>query len=76
MADLQALDALHVWMVARGVTYARCGELELRLLPPALAPAAVEELPPLSPAEERRRSIEALLWSSGADPTPFLGVDQ
>lgn len=76
MADLQALDALHKWMAANGVLYARCGDLELRLLPPALAPEAVEELPPLSPAEERRRSIEALLWSSGADPTPFLGVDQ
>ena len=76
MADLQALKDLHSWMVAQGVPYARCGELELRLLPPASTPAPVEELKPLTPGEERRRSIEALLWSSGADPTPFLGAGE
>jgi hypothetical protein len=75
VADLQALKDLHAWMTANSVPYAKCGDLELRLLPPASTPVPLVETP-LSPAEERRRSIESLLWSSGADPTPFLGVDR
>ena len=74
VADLASLRELHAWMSTQDppVLYARCGELELRLSPPAPASVALSEQP-LSAAEERRRSIETLLWSSGADPSPFLG---
>lgn len=71
MADLAALKELHAWMKAEGIPYARTGDLELRLGPAAPPPAALIE-PPLSDAEEERRSLETLLHSSGADITPFL----
>ncbi|GAC1529082.1 MAG: hypothetical protein NVS2B6_17140 [Thermoleophilaceae bacterium] len=71
MADLAALRELYAWMREEQILYARCGELELRLSPPAPASAPLVEQP-LDEREERRRSIEALLWSSGADPSPFM----
>ena len=61
-------------MRTEGVTYARVGELELRLAPPiAPLPTAPADEPPDSPAERERRDLETLLASSGADVTPFLG---
>lgn len=75
MADQTARDALHAWMRSQTpeVLHAREGDVELWLSPSAPVPAVGGELPQLTPAEERRRSIDALLWSSGADPTPFYG---
>lgn len=66
-------------MRAEHIVHARCGELELRVVPaqPPLA-AKVVVIPP-SPAEadedpnaEARHSLEALLYSSGADPAAFV----
>lgn len=69
MADLAALDALYEWMRPRGVLHARYGELELHLGPPLPVAASVEAAAP--PEDPERDSIDALFWSSGADPTPF-----
>ncbi len=77
MADVATLEALSAWMRSQvpPVLHARLGDAELWLDSPASAPLVGVELPALTASEERRRSIEALLWSSGADPTPFLGGD-
>lgn len=76
MADLVALRELHAWMTSTAppVLYARCGDLELRLSPPLPVSVPMVESP-LDSRDEYRRSIDALLYSSGADPTPFYGVD-
>lgn len=52
-------------------SYARVGEIELRLepLPPTVSPVAEQ---PRDEAEDERRSLETLLHSSGVDPAPFL----
>jgi hypothetical protein len=70
VADLAALRDLYAWMRSEGVLYARMGEIELRLGPAPSLPVADES--PLSPADEERRSLETLLYSSGSDVTPFL----
>ena len=78
VADLALLESLAVWMRSQHppVLHARLGDAELWLDPPASVPSVGAELPALSRAEEHRRSIEALLWSSGADPSPFLGAGE
>ncbi len=57
------------------VLHARAGDVELWLSPPAPVAAVLVE-PAHDPRAEHRRSIDALLWSSGADPTPFYGVGE
>jgi hypothetical protein len=74
VADLGALRDLCAWMRAERVTYARCGELELRLDPLPL-PVVVDssESPPAEPDDDdERRSLETLLHSTGVDPSALL----
>jgi hypothetical protein len=76
VADLAALRELYAFMREANVLYARCGDLELRLGPLSA--------PPVSPSPDltdfgdgddpERRSMEALLYSSGADVDEFLNV--
>lgn len=68
-----ALRELYAWMRDANVLYARCGELELRLEPQPLAPRVVTPDPPGDDeAEDERRSLETLLYSSGVEAEPFL----
>lgn len=74
MADLASLRELYAWMRKANVLYARCGDLELRL-ESSPAPPAVHA--PTDMGEEddpERRSLETLLYSSGAEVEPFLRV--
>jgi len=57
------------------VLHARLGDAELWLSPPAPVSATHDEQPS-DEAAEHRRAIDTLLWSSGADPTPFYGAGQ
>lgn len=73
MADLAALRELYAWMREENIPYARCGDLELRLGPPPAPPIS----PPTDLGEDddpERRSLEALLYSTGAEVEPFLEV--
>ncbi len=75
MADLEKAGALAAWMRSQRppVLHARLGDVELWLSPETPAPVAVAtEEQPFDEAADYRRSIETLLYSSGADPTPFL----
>ena len=71
VADVGALRELHAFMREVGATYARAGELELRLEP--LPPRVVvsDPSPSTEPDDEERRSLEALLYSTGVDPSVF-----
>jgi hypothetical protein len=73
VADLAALRELYAWMRQERISYARAGELELRIeLPP---PQVVPGVPtPSDPVDDERRSLETLLHSSGADPDLFLAA--
>lgn len=53
-------------------SYARCGELELRLDPLPPQPLPVSPSPDADPIDEQRRLLADLLHSSGADPEPFV----
>jgi hypothetical protein len=60
-----------------GVSYARAGELELRLepLPPQPVPVSSPDNSPTSdPDDEPRRLFTDLLHSSGADPELFVEI--
>lgn len=58
-----------------GATYARMGEVELRLETPPAPPRAVVDTPAApDPDEDERRSLETLLHSSGVDPAPFIAA--
>lgn len=71
MATLAALRELHAFMLESRVLYARCGDLELRLeaLPPLSADV---EAQPFDEGDDERRSLEAVLHSSGVDAEPFI----
>lgn len=54
------------------ISYARCGELELRLeLAPAPSPAIAASSPE-DVVDDERQLLEELLHSSGAEAEPFL----
>ena len=73
VADLAALDELCVWMRSNGATSARVGDVALTLGPPiARSVFAEDAAPPEEPADAERRDLETLLYSSGADPSPFF----
>ena len=73
VAGLDALRELYAWMRQERISYARAGELELRIeLPPS---QVVPSVPDHSdPVDDERRSLETLLHSSGADPDLFLAA--
>lgn len=59
------------------ILYARCGELELRLEPAPAPPVSSVPVAPPEPENDEdaeRRSLETLLYSSGAEVEPFLRV--
>jgi hypothetical protein len=55
-----------------GATYARMGELELRLEALPAPPPAAFDAPQVDPDEDERRSLETLLHSAGVDAAPFI----
>ncbi len=72
MADLSALRELYAWMVEARVSYAKHGELELRL--ESLPASRAETSEPQQPSDDEvaRSNLDDLLYSSGADPEPFV----
>jgi hypothetical protein len=76
VADLAALRELYAWMREEKILYARCGDLELRLepAPPPLVSSVPVATSPDTESDEdpERRSLETLLYSSGAEVEPFL----
>lgn len=62
-------------MVEVRASYAKSGELELRLesLPPL---SAGTDAPQPDPDEDERRSLETLLHSSGVDPEAFVAASK
>lgn len=58
-------------------SYARMGEIELRLEPsPPPRQPAIEPPPAVDPEDEGRRYYQDLLHSSGVDPAPFIEADK
>lgn len=62
VAQLDDLKALYAWMRSEGCLYARCGDIELRLLPEA-KPVGDVAPTPLTPEEIERQHYEELLFS-------------
>jgi len=75
VADLAALRELYAWMREANVLYARCGDLELRLELPAPPAVRVEASSSFDESDDpERRSLETLLYSTGAEVDEFLKV--
>lgn len=79
MEDIARLEALRAWADQHGLLsrarVLRAGDLAIEVAPqPPHAPPAVATLPdpPPDPSDVERRNLEVLLYSSGADVTPFL----
>jgi hypothetical protein len=66
VASLDALRELHAWMRDARVSYAKCGELELRIELPAPQSTFVPVDQP-DPDEDERRSLGTLLHSAGVE---------
>lgn len=74
MADVGALRDLYAFMSEVGATYARVGDVELRLESPPPRAFVGQDAPPPDPDEDERRSLETLLHSAGGDAGVFLAA--